>query len=135
MSALSKQGMKSVLLDLRGNPGGLLPQAIDVVGRFEQFGIDAMLEGSARVRMVGNAAPRVNGSIRVASGSYDMAFADINALIRYRDQHPSAPVKAVFMVYNKPAFSIVSRKVQTTRALLRERRDGCLTVSRGTITR
>ncbi len=34
------------------------------------LGIDAMLEGSARVRMVGNAAPRVNGSIRVASGNY-----------------------------------------------------------------
>jgi translocation and assembly module TamB len=34
------------------------------------LGIDAMLEGSARVRMVGSAAPRVNGSIRVASGNY-----------------------------------------------------------------
>ena len=34
------------------------------------LGIDAMLEGSARVRMVGDAAPRVNGSIRVASGNY-----------------------------------------------------------------
>lgn len=34
------------------------------------LGIDAMLEGSARVRMVGNAAPRVNGAIRVASGNY-----------------------------------------------------------------
>ncbi len=34
------------------------------------LGIDAMLEGSARVRMVGNDAPRVNGSIRVASGNY-----------------------------------------------------------------
>jgi NitT/TauT family transport system substrate-binding protein len=39
-----------------------------------------------------------------------MAFADINALIRYRDQNPSAPVKAVFMVYNKPPYSIVARK-------------------------
>ncbi|MBD8529646.1 MULTISPECIES: translocation/assembly module TamB domain-containing protein [unclassified Massilia] len=34
------------------------------------LGIDAMLEGSARVRMTGNAAPRVNGTIRVASGNY-----------------------------------------------------------------
>jgi translocation and assembly module TamB len=34
------------------------------------LGIDAMLEGSARVRMTGAAAPRVNGSIRVASGNY-----------------------------------------------------------------
>ncbi|MEP7212452.1 MAG: S41 family peptidase [Acidobacteriota bacterium] len=38
IAALSKQGMKSILLDLRGNPGGLLPQAIDVVGRFVPSG-------------------------------------------------------------------------------------------------
>ncbi|MGI8788511.1 MAG: S41 family peptidase [Pyrinomonadaceae bacterium] len=31
---LKKQGMKSLILDLRGNPGGLLPQAIEVVNRF-----------------------------------------------------------------------------------------------------
>ena len=31
---LKKQGMKSIVLDLRGNPGGLLPQAIEVVSRF-----------------------------------------------------------------------------------------------------
>jgi translocation and assembly module TamB len=34
------------------------------------LGLDAMLEGSARVRMVGNRPPRVNGTIRVASGNY-----------------------------------------------------------------
>ena len=34
------------------------------------LGLDAMLEGSARVRMVGNNPPRVNGTIRVASGRY-----------------------------------------------------------------
>ncbi|MGX4642765.1 translocation/assembly module TamB domain-containing protein [Massilia sp. SYSU DXS3249] len=34
------------------------------------MGLDAMLEGSARVRMVGNNPPRVNGTIRVASGRY-----------------------------------------------------------------
>jgi len=47
---------------------------------------------------------------RVVSGAYEMGFADINALIKYRDQNPSAPVKAVFMVYNKPPFAIVARK-------------------------
>jgi len=31
---LQKQGMKSLILDVRNNPGGLLPQAIDVVSRF-----------------------------------------------------------------------------------------------------
>ncbi|MBC7900653.1 MAG: S41 family peptidase [Saprospiraceae bacterium] len=34
VASLQKQGMKSLILDVRGNPGGLLPQAIDVVSRF-----------------------------------------------------------------------------------------------------
>jgi NitT/TauT family transport system substrate-binding protein len=47
---------------------------------------------------------------RVASGNYDMAFADINSLIKYRDANPKMPIKAVFMVYNKPAYAIIGRK-------------------------
>lgn len=47
---------------------------------------------------------------RVASGTYQMGFADINSLIRFRDQNPDLPVKAVLMVYNNPAFAIVGRK-------------------------
>lgn len=31
---LNKEGMQSLILDLRGNPGGLLPQAIEVTSRF-----------------------------------------------------------------------------------------------------
>lgn len=34
MSKLQKQGMKSLILDLRGNPGGILEQAIAVVSKF-----------------------------------------------------------------------------------------------------
>ena len=34
IAALEKQGMKNLILDLRNNPGGLLPQAIEVVSRF-----------------------------------------------------------------------------------------------------
>jgi carboxyl-terminal processing protease len=34
ISDLKKQGMKQLVLDLRGNPGGLLPQAIEVSSRF-----------------------------------------------------------------------------------------------------
>jgi NitT/TauT family transport system substrate-binding protein len=47
---------------------------------------------------------------RVASGTYDMGFGDINSLIKFRDANPTVPVKAVFMVYNKPPFAIVGRK-------------------------
>jgi carboxyl-terminal processing protease len=35
---LKKQGMKSLLLDLRGNPGGILEQAIEIVSRFVPAG-------------------------------------------------------------------------------------------------
>ena len=47
---------------------------------------------------------------RVAAGSADMALADINAVMRFREQNPAAPVKAVFVVYNKPAYAVVGRK-------------------------
>jgi NitT/TauT family transport system substrate-binding protein len=47
---------------------------------------------------------------RVAAGSYDMGFAGLTALMKFRDQNPGAPVKAIFMVYNKPAFAIIGRK-------------------------
>jgi NitT/TauT family transport system substrate-binding protein len=47
---------------------------------------------------------------RVAAGTYDMGFAGVVALMKYRDQNPGAPVRAVFMVYNKPAFAIIGRK-------------------------
>jgi NitT/TauT family transport system substrate-binding protein len=47
---------------------------------------------------------------RVASGNYDLGFADINTLIKFRDANPQAPVKAVFVVYNKPPYAVVGRK-------------------------
>ncbi len=56
----------------------------------------------------GNAA--IEPITRVASGTYEMGFADINALIRYRAQNPAAPVKAIFMVYNKPPYAVIGRK-------------------------
>jgi len=55
-----------------------------------------------------------NGSLepinRVASGAYDIGFGDINTLIKFRDRNRGAPLKAVFMVYNKPPGAIVARK-------------------------
>jgi len=47
---------------------------------------------------------------RVASGDYDMGFADINVLIKYRDANPKDAVKAVFVVYNRPPFAVIGRK-------------------------
>ena len=47
---------------------------------------------------------------RVASGAYDIGFGDINTLIKFRDQNPGTAVKAVFMIYNRPPFAVITRK-------------------------
>ena len=52
----------------------------------------------------------VEGINRVASGAYDVGFADINLLVKYRDNPRNLPVKMVMMIYDTPAFSIVSLK-------------------------
>src|SRR5215203_4006771 len=70
-------------------------------GYFKAEGLDVTIDTAA-----GSLEP-IN---RVASGTYEMGFGDINSLIKFRDANPATPIKAVFMVYNKPAFSIVSRK-------------------------
>lgn len=55
-----------------------------------------------------------NGSVeainRIASNTYDIAFGDINSLIKFRDNPENAKIKAVAMIYNTPAFSIVALK-------------------------
>ncbi len=70
-------------------------------GYFKAAGLDVTID---------EAATPMEAITRVASGAYDMGFADINAMIKYRDQNPAVPLKAVFMVYNKPPYSIVARK-------------------------
>ncbi|HET7680009.1 MAG TPA: ABC transporter substrate-binding protein [Xanthobacteraceae bacterium] len=47
---------------------------------------------------------------RIANGSADIGLADINAVMRFREQNPGAPLKAVFIVYNKPPYAVVARK-------------------------
>jgi NitT/TauT family transport system substrate-binding protein len=56
------------------------------------------------------AASSLESLSRIASGSYDMGVADINELVKFRDQNPNAALTAVFIVYNKAAFSIVGRR-------------------------
>jgi NitT/TauT family transport system substrate-binding protein len=70
-------------------------------GYFTAEGVDVSIDpGSGSVEPIN----------RVASGSYDMGFGDINTLIKFRDQNGANAVKAVFVVYNRPPFSIVTRK-------------------------
>lgn len=58
---LKKQGMKQMILDVRGNPGGLLPQAVEIVSRFVERGQTVVsVKGRSRyaqsqeLRAVGN---------------------------------------------------------------------------------
>lgn len=47
---------------------------------------------------------------KVATGAFPVGFTDINSLMKFLDQNPGAPVKAVMMVYDKPPFAVVGRK-------------------------
>jgi NitT/TauT family transport system substrate-binding protein len=46
----------------------------------------------------------------IASNAHGIGFVDLNALIRFRDQNPQRSIKAVFMVYNRPAYAFIGRK-------------------------
>jgi NitT/TauT family transport system substrate-binding protein len=70
-------------------------------GYFKVEGLDVTIDTGA------SALESIN---RLAAERYDMAFADINLLIKFRDQNPQFRIKTVFMTYNKPAYAIVSRK-------------------------
>ena len=39
-----------------------------------------------------------------------MAVGDINLLIKFRDANPGTPIKALFIVFDKPPYAIVARK-------------------------
>ncbi len=47
---------------------------------------------------------------RLATGAYDMGVADINLLIKVRDSNPGTPIKALFVVFDKPPYAIIARK-------------------------
>lgn len=47
---------------------------------------------------------------KVASGTYDIGFADINSLIKFKDQNPNSDLKGMLMVYDKPPFAIIGSK-------------------------
>jgi NitT/TauT family transport system substrate-binding protein len=99
-AAQAQTAIKLSLDDRLEGPAGLflLPQDR---GYYRGEGLDVTIE---------EGTSGLDPITRVASGSYELGFADINALIRYRDHNPAAPIKAVFMLFNKPPFAIVGRK-------------------------
>ncbi|MGY4284133.1 NitT/TauT family transport system substrate-binding protein [Bradyrhizobium sp. LM2.7] len=47
---------------------------------------------------------------RVAKGDSELALVDINELIRFRDKDDAAPVKAVFVLFNRAPYAVVARR-------------------------
>jgi NitT/TauT family transport system substrate-binding protein len=69
-------------------------------GYFDAEGLDVSIDSG------NGSAGAVN---RVASGAYDIGFADINAMIEFNANNPDKALKAVFMVYDHPPFSIFTK--------------------------
>ncbi|MEM8853350.1 MAG: ABC transporter substrate-binding protein [Pseudomonadota bacterium] len=72
-------------------------------GFFKEEGLNVTIDSGAGSR---ESIPRV------ATGTYDMGFGDINALVKFLADQPDADVKAVFMMYEKPPFAVIGRKSQ-----------------------
>jgi carboxyl-terminal processing protease len=64
IAELKQKGMKSLILDVRNNPGGLLPQAIEVVSRF----VD---RGQTVVSVKGRSQYSNSRELRAAGGKMD----------------------------------------------------------------
>lgn len=70
-------------------------------GYFAAEGLDVTIDAGA-----GSA-----GAVtRVATGAYEMAFADFNALVEYDANNPGSNIKAVYMVYNYTPAAVVLLK-------------------------
>jgi NitT/TauT family transport system substrate-binding protein len=50
----------------------------------------------------------VAGIARVAAGTHQFGFFDLNSLVRFRDRNRGQDVKAVLMVYDRPPFAIIT---------------------------
>jgi NitT/TauT family transport system substrate-binding protein len=72
-------------------------------------------EGLSVTTNIANGSPEAIA--RVAAGASELALVDINELIRYRDTAAAAPVKAVFVLFNKSPYAIVARKSRGIHAL------------------
>jgi len=72
-------------------------------GYFRQEGLDVTIDTGAGSR---ESIPRV------ATGTYQMGFGDINALVKFLDEQPDAKVTAVFIGYDRPPFAVIGRKSQ-----------------------
>jgi len=81
-------------------PAAPLAVALDR-GYFKAEGLDVTVDPAA-----GSREP----ISRVASGTYDAGFGDVNSLVRFRDENPGTEIKAVMVMYDRPPFAIIGRR-------------------------
>lgn len=70
-------------------------------GYFEEEGLNVSIDS-------GNGS--AGAVTRVATGAYDMGFADFNALVEYAAGNPESSLQAVYMVYNNIPAAVFARK-------------------------
>ena len=70
-------------------------------GYFKAEGLDVTVDAA-------NGGP-LEAINRLATGTSDMGVADINLLIKFRDGNPGTPIKALFVVFDKPPYAIIAR--------------------------
>jgi len=99
-NAAAETAVKFTLDSRFEGPSGLFLLPLDK-GFYKTEGLDVSID---------TATDSLESIRRVASGDYDMAFGDINTFIKLRDANPAMPVKAVFMLYNRPAYAVIGRK-------------------------
>jgi NitT/TauT family transport system substrate-binding protein len=70
-------------------------------GYFSDEGLDVTIDS-------GNGS--VGAITRVASGAYDISLADVNSMVEFNAKNPDRAMKSVFMVYDRPPFSLFMLK-------------------------
>ncbi|MFM8344432.1 MAG: ABC transporter substrate-binding protein [Betaproteobacteria bacterium] len=127
-------GLSTTLLAFAAVAGALGPQAVQAQTPIK-FQLDWRFEGPAALFLGASAKGHYKGAgldvtidagngsggtvQRVASGAYDMGFADLAALMEFHANNPDAPNKpvAVMMVYNNtPAAVLTLKKTGITKA-------------------
>jgi NitT/TauT family transport system substrate-binding protein len=70
-------------------------------GYYQRNGLNVRIEPAA------NALEPI---ARVASGEYQLGVADLNLVMRWRDQNQADQIKPIFIVFNRAPYAIIARK-------------------------
>lgn len=77
-------------------------------GYFDAEGLDVTIDQGT-----GSAATVT----RIASGTYDAGFGDVNAVIQLAGTKPGEQPKMVYMIYNKPPFALIAKASSSIKSL------------------